>query len=99
MRAGEGNVDERAPFRALGLAQKLHAGFVRQAITLAAVARNARAHDVFPRRLAAPIPREDVIEIQIAPVEDFSAILQVFLSRSKTLWRVNLTSFLGSRSK
>src|SRR4051812_28598089 len=71
----ERDVHERAPFRALGFADELHPALIRQAVTLARVARNARADDVFPRGQAAFVARDDVIEIQVAAVEMLAAIL------------------------
>ena len=56
--------------------------------------------DVLPGRQAAFVARQNVIEIQLLALERFSAACwQVLLSRSKTLCRVNFTSFFGSRSK
>jgi len=73
----QGKVDlhERPPFRALRLAHQVHAGLERRAVGLAGVARDARADDVFPRRRAAAVARDDVIEIQILPIKNFPAIL------------------------
>lgn len=69
------DVDEGPPLRTLGLANELHAGLVRQAVALAGVAGDARAHDVFPSRLPAPVARQDMVEVEIAAVEDPVAIL------------------------
>src|SRR4051794_15523166 len=63
--AVEGDVDEGAPLRPLGLADEAHAGFVRQAVAFARIARDAGADDIFPAGEAALIPRDDVVEVQV----------------------------------
>ena len=66
---------ERPPFRALRFADKIESGLERRAVGLARVARDARADDIFPRRRAAAIARDDVVEVQIFPLENFPAVL------------------------
>lgn len=71
----EGDLHERAPFGALGLSLQAHARFMRQAVGLAGVAWDAGADDVFPGSLAAAVPRDDVIEIQLFAIERLAAVL------------------------
>lgn len=70
-----GQMDKGSPLRFHRLADEFHAGFVRQAVALARVARDARTNDVFPCRLSAAIAGQHVIKIQILPVENLSAVL------------------------
>src|SRR2546430_13273430 len=71
----EVDLHERTPFRTLRFADQPHAGFLWSAISLLRVARNARAHDVLPGGRSAPVAREDVVQIQVFPVERLAAIL------------------------
>ena len=68
-------VREGPPLWPFGLADELHARLVGRPVALARVARDARAHDVFPTHLAAAVAREDVIQIQVAPVIGVAAVL------------------------
>src|SRR5476651_1800277 len=63
------------PFRALRLMEELQAGLARRPVALAAVAGDAGADDVFPRGFAAPVARDDVVEIEVLAVELMAAIL------------------------
>jgi hypothetical protein len=64
-----------SPLRSLRFVQQLQARLARRAVAFATIARYARAHDIFPRSLAAPIARNDVIEIEIFAVEFMPAVL------------------------
>jgi len=75
MGAGECEIDKGSPLRPLRLSQELHACLVRKAISLAAVTRDAGADDILPRRLAAAIPWEDMVEVQILAIENLPAVL------------------------
>jgi hypothetical protein len=72
---GEIDLHKRAPFGALGLAYEMHAGFVGGPVGFVSVAANTRADDVFPSGGAAPVTRDNVVEIQIFPVEHVTAVL------------------------
>lgn len=72
---GELDLDEWTPLRSLGLADEVHAGFLRSAVGLARVALDARAHDVFPSGRTATVARNDVVKVQIASLAAFAAIL------------------------
>jgi hypothetical protein len=69
------NLDERPPFGAFGFADQVHVGFLRGMVGLSGIALNAGADDVFPSGGAAAIARDDVIQIQIFPIENLTAIL------------------------
>ena len=71
----EVDLHERTPFRALRFADQPQAGFLGSAIGLFRVARNARANDVFPGGRTAAVAREDVVQIQVFPLECLAAIL------------------------
>jgi len=71
----ESNVDEGAPFWAFRFFDKLHSRLVWQSVCLAGIAGNAGANDIFPSGLPAFVSWKDVIEIEVPPVENFSAIL------------------------
>jgi len=68
-------VDKWPPLRPFRAPDQCHVRFVRQAISFSRVAGDARANHVLPRRQSAPIPRQDVIEIQVGPLKNSAAIL------------------------
>ena len=63
------------PLRTLRLMEELHAGLAGRAVALATVAGDAGADDVFPRRFAAAIARDDVVEIEVLAVVLVATIL------------------------
>ena len=69
------DLHKRTPFGPLGLAHQVQAGLVGCPVCLVRVARDAGAHDVFPGRWAAAVAGNDVVEVQIFPLENFAAIL------------------------
>ena len=69
------DLHKRPPFRALWFAYEIHPRFVRCMVRLAGIARNAGADDVFPGRRAASVAWNDVVEVQIFAVKNFTAIL------------------------
>ena len=71
----EAYLHERMPARLARLLDQVHAGLFRGAIGLACVAGDARANDVLPSGRAVVLPRHHVVEIQVARVEFFPAIL------------------------
>ena len=75
LRRRKGDVQERAPLRALWFANESHARFLGQPVAFARVTWNARANHVFPRRCPAAIARHHMIEIQIVAIEKMSAVL------------------------
>lgn len=71
----EADLHEGTPFRTLGFADEVHAGFVRGAVALAGVAGNAGTDNVFPRGGPAAVARDDVVEVQVFALENFAAVL------------------------
>ena len=69
------HLHKRMPARLARLPDQVHAGLLRGAVGLARVARDAGADDILPRGRAVVLPRHHVVEIQVARVEFFSAIL------------------------
>ncbi len=69
------DLHKRSPFRTLGFADEVHAGFVRGAVALARVAGDAGADNVLPRGRPATVARDDVVEVQIFALENFAAVL------------------------
>ena len=68
-------MQEGPPLRTLRLSNQRHVRFLRQPVALAGITWNARANDIFPRRGAATIAWNHVIEIQIGAIEEVAAIL------------------------
>ena len=66
---------EGAPLGTFRFADQVQAGFLRGAVGFPGVTLDAGANDVFPRGRAAAVARDDVIEIQVAAIKDFRAIL------------------------
>lgn len=66
---------ERTPLGLRRLAEELHARLGRSAVRLARIALDTGADDVLPRRRATPVARDDVVEIQVAPVHLLVAVL------------------------
>jgi hypothetical protein len=75
LRRSKGDLDKRPPLRSLRLSDQAHVRFTRQPIAFARIAWDARAHHIFPRGHASSIPRHDMIEIQVAPLEKMAAVL------------------------
>src|SRR5205085_12274488 len=66
---------ERAPLGTARLLDEPHLRLFRRAPPLAAVALDARADDVLPRGASALRTRHDVVEVQLALLEDDAAVL------------------------
>ena len=75
LRSGKRNLDKRPPFWPLRFANQAHVRFARKSVAFARVARDARAHHVFPSRRSSPIARHDVIQIEFASIENLTAVL------------------------
>jgi len=71
----EGDVHKGSPFRPLRLLKQLHPGLVRKAISLPRVARDAGADNIFPCGLSPAVTWQDVVNVEIRPVEVMSTIL------------------------
>jgi len=75
LRRGKCNVDERPPFWPLRFPDQTHVRFAGEPVAFARIARNARANHVLPRSRSTAIARHDVIEIELAAIEKFAAVL------------------------
>jgi hypothetical protein len=75
----EVDLEKRTPFGALRSANEVESGFLRSAVRFAGVTHYARANDIFPSRRAAPVSRNNVIQIEIFTVENLTAILAFIL--------------------
>jgi hypothetical protein len=71
----ERDVHEGAPLRSLRFAEELHPGLVGKFVTLARVAGDAGADDIFPSRLPAAITGENVVDVEAGTVEHDTAVL------------------------
>jgi len=65
----EVDLDEGTPLGPLRLADEMHPRFVRRPVGFARITRDAGADNIFPRRRATPIARNDVVEIQIFAIK------------------------------
>ena len=71
----KGDLDKRPPLRSLRFANQAHVRFTRKPVALARIARDAGANHVFPCRGTAAVARHDVIQIKLAAIEHFAAVL------------------------
>ena len=69
------DLHERPPLRPLRFADQAHVRFARKPIALTCIARDAGANHILPGRSPAPVARHDVIQIELAAIEEFAAIL------------------------
>lgn len=63
MMQAEIDLHERPPFRALGLSNEMHDGFLRSAIGLARVTLDAGTNDILPGCRTTPVPRDHMIQV------------------------------------
>src|SRR5437867_9848024 len=71
----EVDLHKRTPLRPLGLADEPHARFLRRAVGLFRIAGNAGADNILPRGWPAAVARNDMVQIQVSPVEHLAAKL------------------------
>lgn len=71
----EGDVHEGPPFGSLRFLEQIHSGLVGEFVSLARVAGDAGADDIFPSCLAAAITWKDMINVQARPIKEGSAVL------------------------
>lgn len=69
------HLDERTPLWSFGSTDQMHAGFERRAIRLVRVAGNTGTNNVLPGSWSSAIPWNDVIEINVFPVENLATVL------------------------
>ena len=63
------------PLWPLRFADQAHVRFSRKPVAFTRVARNTRANHVFPSRRPAPVARHDMVQIELAAIEELSAVL------------------------
>ena len=68
-------IDEGAKAGAKGLPVESHIGLVRQAVTLLRIAADAGGNHILPSRLSAPVPRDDMVQVEPSMNEYPAAIL------------------------
>ena len=73
--SGERDIYKRSPLRALRLSGECHVSLVGKAIALAGVTWDARANDIFPGCLTAPVARHDVVEVERLSRKNAVAVL------------------------
>ena len=71
----EVDLDEGTPFGPAGLADEVHADFLRGVIGLEGIAGDTGADDIFPGGGAAAVAGDDVVEVEVLSVEDGAAVL------------------------
>ena len=69
------DLNEWTPLGSLRLFYQMQASFLRSAVGLTRVTRDAGANDVFPRRRATAISWKNVIKIQILAIKQMTAVL------------------------
>ena len=77
----EVDLHKRTPLRPLGFADQMQARLLRRVIGLLRITLDAGANNIFPRRRAAAIARNDVVQIQIFAFKNNAAVLaRVFIA-------------------
>lgn len=71
----ESDVDKRPPLRTFRSPDQRHMRFVWEPISLSRITRDTRADYIFPGCQAASITRQYMVEIELGPIENRSAIL------------------------
>ena len=71
----EVDLHEGTPFRSLRFADEPQAGFLRRAIGFLGIAGDARTNNIFPRRGPAVVARNDMVQVQVFPLQNQPAIL------------------------
>jgi len=72
---GEIDLHKGAPFGPFGFTDEMQPGFLRSAIGFLGVALDAGANDVFPCGRPAAVAGDNVVEVQVFPVKNVTAIL------------------------
>jgi len=94
-----GELYEGAPTWPLRRAKQLHTRFVRKPVALLRVARNTAADDVFPHSLPPTVARQNVINIQVRPVEFLVTVLTGVVVALENVVAGELHLFLGEAIK
>jgi len=75
LRRSKSDLDKRAPFWPLRFPDQAHVHFTRKPVALLCITCDARTNHVFPSCRPSAIARDDVIQIEVAPVKHLAAIL------------------------
>ena len=75
LRRSKRNLHKRPPFWPFRFSDQAHVRFAREPVALARIARDAGANHVFPSRRPAPVAWHDMIQIKLAAIEEFAAVL------------------------
>ncbi len=69
------DLQEGTPLRPLGLADEAHSSLLRQPVRLERIALDAGADDILPGCRAAPVARNDVVQVQVVAIKSLAAVL------------------------
>ena len=75
LRRSKRDLHKWPPLWPLRFADQAHVRFSRKTVAFTRVARNTRANHVFPSRRPAPVARHDMVQIELAAIEELSAVL------------------------
>lgn len=95
----EGDVDKRTPLGPFRFFQEMHPRFVWQTVALACITGDAGADDIFPGSLTAPITRQHMVDIKVAPFEEDPAVLACILISLKDIVAREFDLFLWQAVK
>jgi hypothetical protein len=93
------DLDERTPFRALGLADEMHAGFEGCAVAFECIALDTGANDVLPCGRAAAVTRDDVVKIEVFAVTNAATVLAGVLVALENIMPGEFDFLLGQAVK
>src|SRR5262245_4244040 len=68
-------MDERPPLRSLRFTNQAHVRFAREPVAFTRIAADAGTNHVLPRGSTSPITRHDVIQVELAAIENLAAVL------------------------
>ncbi len=69
------DLDEGTPLWPFRFADQMHPRLRRSTIGLVGIAGDTRTNNVLPRRGPSPVPRNDVVQVEVLAVKNFPAIL------------------------
>ena len=96
---GEGDVHKGAPLRSLRLLKELHPCLVRETISLAGIARDAGADDIFPSGLSSSVTGQHMVDIEMTAVKMLAAVLAGVFIPFKDIESRKLDLLLGEAIK
>ena len=93
------NLDKRPPFRAFRFADQMEAGFLGSAIGFECIAGDAGTYNILPSRWPSMISGNDMVQIQIFPLKDSSAVFASVAVALKNVVPGEFHLFLGHSVK